>query len=805
MTNSDASESQAVARDPAGGLARRTAWRPTALALTVLCGVLLLFYAQLWLPDYVLVKRDAFRFFPPLKHYMADRLLHGELPQWFPYEGLGRPFLGVPVTGVFHFFSLLYLIFPAHEAYRLSVLLSCLGGAVGAFALSRVLGCSRSGALIAGLAFGGSGYVASLTENVVYLYSLCVLPWFCAALERALTERAAWIAAVAALWASVFLNGDIQTGYYYGFVALGWAAMRATGSRRDALVRTGSAAVLAALLAAAQLAPSAAVFLGSERSQPELFREQALFWSLHPLRVLGVVAAPMFEEADEIEVAHRFFGSAPAGQFPVALWAESLYLGVPVVGLAWLGARRPDLRVLAVLGLCAFVLALGRYGGLYQLFFHVMPLWSAFRYPERLMSLVVLSVSVLAGAGLDRLASDRRSVAGWLAAAAVCAAAAAMLTSEFAAHQMASVTGASLELAQRVAQATSLALCYSGAASVGVGLVVAAASKGRLRPELVAVLMAALVTTDLARANVETYRTGPAEVAAFTPGLAEALRKETGVTGPGHYRIASMEETEFISRERLDPWLSATGVTSMMLKQHLDVELNAPYRIESFERYLPGYKAALQRLDGKNLDLRAAARYNIGYYIGRSAHFLQYPQAVVAGVPNFDLFLFRNPVPVKPRAYLSLRPEGASVPVDPSALLTRPDYLSGQVDVIEAGGMPLPAPSTGGTATIERYVPEEVQVLIKATHPAVLVLLDAYDDGWTATLDKATALPILRANGLVRAVVVPAGDHRVTFAYRAPLLWLGMGLSLVGAVVCAGLLGVAFTGMRAEGRAGPAR
>ena len=125
----------------------------------ILLGVTLAFYHGLWLPDLVLIKRDAFRFFLPLKQYLIERLATGELPQWFPYEGLGRSFIGVTHTGVFHPFTALYFLFPVHDAYRASTLLSALVAALGAFALGRSLNYSRSGALLGGIAFALSGYV----------------------------------------------------------------------------------------------------------------------------------------------------------------------------------------------------------------------------------------------------------------------------------------------------------------------------------------------------------------------------------------------------------------------------------------------------------------------------------------------------------------------------------------------------------------------------------------------------------------------------------------------------------------------
>jgi uncharacterized membrane protein YfhO len=79
-------------------------------------------------------------------------------------------------------------------------------------------------------------------------------------------------------------------------------------------------------------------------------------------------------------------------------------------------------------------------------------------------------------------------------------------------------------------------------------------------------------------------------------------------------------------------------------------------------------------------------------------------------------------------------------------------------------------------------------VRVETPHPAVVILLDSVDKGWTATLESGLALPILRANALVRAVVVPAGAHLVTFSYQTPLLKAGATVSLVGCLLCTGLL-----------------
>jgi len=79
-------------------------------------------------------------------------------------------------------------------------------------------------------------------------------------------------------------------------------------------------------------------------------------------------------------------------------------------------------------------------------------------------------------------------------------------------------------------------------------------------------------------------------------------------------------------------------------------------------------------------------------------------------------------------------------------------------------------------------------VHVETPQPAVLILLDAFDQGWTATLESGLVLPIMRANALVRAVVVPAGVHTITFRYATPLLWAGAAASLTGCLICLAMI-----------------
>ena len=84
--------------------------------------------------------------------------------------------------------------------------------------------------------------------------------------------------------------------------------------------------------------------------------------------------------------------------------------------------------------------------------------------------------------------------------------------------------------------------------------------------------------------------------------------------------------------------------------------------------------------------------------------------------------------------------------------------LSDELQSIES------AASTG-RVTVNSYEPERIALQVDLPAPGVLVLSDSWYPGWRATVD-GQPVPMLRANLLFRAVVVPAGVHDVIFEFE---------------------------------------
>jgi hypothetical protein len=87
-------------------------------------------------------------------------------------------------------------------------------------------------------------------------------------------------------------------------------------------------------------------------------------------------------------------------------------------------------------------------------------------------------------------------------------------------------------------------------------------------------------------------------------------------------------------------------------------------------------------------------------------------------------------------------------------------------------------------ASAEILVDDPNRVVVRAGLPAegYLALFDTYDPDWRVDVD-GTAAPLMRANGLYRAVHLRTGQHTVTFTYRPRAVYVGAAISGVSIIV----------------------
>ena len=130
---------------------------------------------------------------------------------------------------------------------------------------------------------------------------------------------------------------------------------------------------------------------------------------------------------------------------------------------------------------------------------------------------------------------------------------------------------------------------------------------------------------------------------------------------------------------------------------------------------------------------------------------------------------------------------------------------------VPAGTPPLPssdgaatAPAAAGdAATIETDAIDHLVIRARTATPGILVLADTWTPDWVAEIDGATT-PVLPVDDALRGVVLPAGDHVVTFSYRPIATYAGIVLAVLAVLLLAGWLTLDGRGGRRRTRHGPA-
>lgn len=778
----------------------RAARRDVAVAIGLVLVAWTVFYPGLLFFHQVVYAGDTFTMDLPARQYLAARLHAGQLPLWYPYDGLGVPMIGSMVFGVFHPFTLLYLVMSVGGALAVSQVLLAGLAVAGAYLLARRLGIGLAGAAVVGLAYGLGGPFVSTLKHVQFATGIAGFPWFLIGVHLSLKGRArAGIALASAFYALAILGGDLQAAYLYGVVAIGFTFMvpGAPPVRIRAALLAG-VACLGTALAAVQLLPTA-------RIAPIVYRAHgvawklAARWSVHPLRLPALVLGDLLRTTPGKPLSLQLLFGVTRGP-----WLYTVYLGGLVgLGAVWAIALRAGprrLRVgLAVTAAILVLLAVGRYGGLYRLLYWCLPGWRDFRFPAKVVPYAGLFLALLGGLGLTRaLEVPRRA----LRVSAILAGIAGLLLLVIRlAHGPAatlvtylsdagSLPAARLQLDAEIYLARLwLAVARGGVlALMATGAMYVARDLDRKRLMVAGLLLAAVQLGDLTAVNGRTLSLISANRSVFDQPSAFATRIHAldGRTY-GRERLAtiigktrSLETPAVIARDGV----TYLGVMAFE-RDALVPDLSGLYGIEPAFPYLPSNSGRFwQRLTGRvgEWTLDDGPLYNVGLLITTSKLYdaSGLPAgAVLDHLPRDHLLLARMPKQVvRPRVFLT-KPRFVPSAQAAAAHLLDPDVRSGRVALVE--GPPVtPAGATGGSVEVNRYGPERIEVTanVPAGGTEVLVVNDAWYPGWVATLDgRPTA--VRQTNFLVRGILVPPGRHDVVLRYPVPLtLEVGVLVSL---------------------------
>lgn len=691
---------------------------------------------------------DPFILFYPTMSYARDRLLHGELPLWNPYQLCGGPFLAKQYPSVLYppFLATLFL----RPESALSVLMwfhLALSGAF-TFAFARALGARVPPCLYAAFIFMFSGYAlyTPKANNLAF-----ALPWTIAAFlgaEKILrVRRARWAVFLGVTLAMPIVAGGVQMLVYTTYGLAIYVLVRTPRLAHEGLRNVGLVALLFCLAGVVGLGLSAAQWVPSVEFMGK------------GIRTLRRLTPQEF-------MAHPFLVPPAFKSFLTARAFDQCNVSVLSLGAASLAAclvfRRAEVLGLVVAAAFGLDFASGPASFLYEEYMK-LPGLLAFRVPSRALVLTVLGLASLSAIGLTALidAPRWRRLGASAVACAVCVA-----------------TGLSTSGGTRVTAAWGavfFALCWAVPRYVRWGGVLALAAcvgytQAASQPNLEA-YPADEGATDVMKAPERVFRA----IEASQPWGRAVLF--------GHWSTPSLAPK------------SGTLLRFPVLNDYepLLPQLYSVYLQRSMEGYAPASGMYQGELFAEFLKRPKLLDYlSVGYVVTVDtlpSVLDDLPEIHDASYPPWRVF--RNPSGL-PHAYLAT--EARHYPSQGEVLdaMTATDAVTGRVFLEGSEGtVRLPAQAIDPTRVVVQE-PERLVAITSSRGGGWLVLTDLYYPGWIAEVDGRRA-PILRANYLLRAVRIPEGEHRVSFRYRPRSVRVGMGVSVA-------TVGIVFAGVFWAGR-----
>jgi hypothetical protein len=680
--------------------------------------------------------------------YARSQVEAGELPLWNPYLSSGVSFVGDSQPALFYPPTWLGLVMPVNRALGLILVLHIWWAAVGATGWLRSEGASWGGALAGAAVFSFSGYTFARVQagHLGVLTTGAWLPWGLWVLHRLRrwdTWRTVALGAVAV--GMSILAGHTATFVYvalmWGVYTLHLAWQAGRGKVARLLARATTMGILGIALAAVQLLPLLQQLSSSTRmGAPDYEFASRFSW---PGGYLLTLLVP------------NFFGEpVRTGYWGVEVYDELIfYVGVlPLLlaAIAW-RVRGRSRFWLAVSG-GALLIAWGGYGVVHRLLFRFVPFFSMMRAPARAGFLFTLGMAALVALALTAL--ERAD--------------------ELGRRQLLTPIRGSLVWGV-LGSVTLIAVACYGAFAWGRDLNPAAGRLWHLAGQVVtfgfffalaAVWLHSWTQDDVPR-WLPALAVGLILLDLWTLGM--GLVQMVPTPASAYWRIVAKYTND--DTGRVLPW--GLGV----------FEQNGalPFRVRSVFGYNPLDDQQYNEFVSAVPDPRARAYdlLNAAYLVTKSPMELIEDDTLVLLGEESGVYVYQRTTAM-PRAWKVSQARAISGD-NVLAQINDPAFDPWQTAFVELGVNCSHGES--GAVRILRYDENELVARVDGGG-GLVVFSERFTPGWRVTIDGESA-SLLRVDGVLRGVCVPAGDHLLRMQYQPPSLTVGAGVS---AVAVGGLL-----------------
>jgi hypothetical protein len=738
----------------------------------VVAAFVLLFAAMTWkwISGAVTIPWDAKAQFQPQIQFLAQSLARGEWPWWNPFVFAGQPQIADPQSMIFSPpFVLLAFVHADPSAWEIdmTVLAAMAAGGIGMIVYFRDRRWHWAGALIAALVFSFGAAMAWRMQHIGQVLSLAYLPWTLLLIDRAITRASIASGALAGLVAAFLVLGRDQVALLAVYLVAGyvlWLLARQDEplrAMRRALLPLAAGAIVGAALVTLPILMTA--LLAADSNRPEIAFAGAGAGSLHPALLLTLLAPDVFGGSGRM----GDFWGPPSMTWPhielyIAQNVGEMYVGalpLMLVAIGLLGRQLwgREIRFFSIALGVMLLYTLGAYTPVFRAIYEIVPGVSLYRRPADAVFLVGALLAVLAG-----YMTHRTFAAPWIKPSRIHVAIIVVLCAVAAASAIG--LGVWLDRVPRLWLPLALA---AGTFSLAAALITWGRSRLVVQPTLVALTFATLTAADLAYNNGNNGSSAlpPADYEVLEPAsrnptitwlkahVAEhrsaTNRDRVELAGLGfHWPNASMthrlENTLGYNPVRLHDYSQATGA-----QDHVGLP---DQRV--FSPLMPSYRSPLADL----LGLR---------YIAFGAPIETIDTRLAFGTlplvhQTKNAWIYEN-TSALPRVLFATRAATA----DFEALLRHGNWPTTDFRstvLLEEAPTDV-KPRRPGTVAIAFYA--NTRIVLDADSPdgGFVVLNDIWHPWWVADIDGRRA-PILRANVLFRAVAVPPGRHRITFAFH---------------------------------------
>jgi len=368
---------------------------------------LLLFWPLVFQPNTLLAPDSLI---PQASTLALDKLQAetGAYPLWQPWL-----FSGMPTVEAFSYLSGLYypnVVFNLfHTDGMVLQLLHLAFAGLGVFLFLRQYGLTTLAAPLGGAIFMLNPYMSAMLVHGhgSQLMTVAYMPWMLWATLRLMQRGGLADAGVLALIAGFQLQrSHVQIAYYSWMLVL-LLAVTLFLSRRASPKQNFRIVSLLIVALGCGVAMSASIYLPASEYAAYSVRgvaaegggsawEYATLWSMHPLELFTFLVPGFFGFGGV-----TYWGFMPFTDFPN-------YAGIVVLLLAVAGAvmrrKEPMTWFFVAAALLALLLSFGRFfSPIFDLFYHFAPLFSRFRVPSMALIMLFLIISFLAAIGVNDL------------------------------------------------------------------------------------------------------------------------------------------------------------------------------------------------------------------------------------------------------------------------------------------------------------------------------------------------------------------------------------------------------------------